>query len=81
MGCLKSKPAKEHVRDTYELYEIKDDRDITKPLNDPVFKNREWELENLVVEGGSTNGTVTVGSYKVLEFIGVTSRLKRFAGS
>ena len=54
---------------------------IKEVLNCEQFKNYTWEFENLVIEGAGTNGTVTVGSYKILETVGILSKMHQFIGS
>jgi predicted acylesterase/phospholipase RssA len=46
-----------------------------------IDRSHKWEFENLVIEGGSSNGTVAIGAYKVLERVKILNNIKRFAGS
>jgi predicted acylesterase/phospholipase RssA len=55
--------------------------DLNEPLNSPELKEHKWKFENLVIEGNSTNGTVTVGAYKVLHQLNIIKKIKKFAGS
>ena len=69
MGCFLNKPL------DYEELEG-DPEEILKSLD-----GKKWIFENIVIEGGSSNGTVAIGAYKALSETGVLSGLKNFAGS
>ena len=69
MGCGSSKDAE------YEEFN-EESEEIIENLS-----SQDWIFENIVVEGGSSNGTVFIGSYKALEETGVLNKLKNFAGT
>lgn len=80
MGCLFTK------RTIGEKYNIDpDDSSRCELCGGDVYiselYDRSWDFENLVIEGGSTNGTVTIGAYKILEKVGIIDKIIRFAGS
>jgi NTE family protein len=54
---------------------------LTKILRSQEFKNAKFPFKNIVIEGASSNGTVTIGAYKILEQTGILKQLKKFAGS
>jgi NTE family protein len=79
MGCCY---ARHIICDKFNLVDTEiTDRDVTRFIESKEVKNYIWPFKNIVVEGGSSNGTVTLGAYKVLEMIGITHQLTGYAGS
>lgn len=87
MGCIRSKYAKVSATSKNKINsEFQINKNMSTPLikailNCDVFKNYKWDFENLVIEGAGTNGTVTIGAYKILEITGILSNIKRYIGS
>lgn len=55
--------------------------DILSALNSKEMHEAKWPFKNIVIEGGSSNGTVTLGAYKILEILNITNQLVGYAGS
>ncbi|CAH1785298.1 unnamed protein product [Owenia fusiformis] len=45
------------------------------------LKQKNYDIENLILEGGGTKGLAYCGTMTVLEDLGITKNLKRFAGA
>jgi NTE family protein len=69
MGICKSKKNEEKIKV------------IFTPDTPKQLQEHKWDFNNIVIEGASTNGLVTVGAYKVLERAGVLKQLSQYAGS
>lgn len=96
MGCVKSKLSifrscvvskftkvtpNNNVREKFNVDKQMDSLVISQILTCAEFKEFNWGFENLVIEGAGTNGTVTIGAYKVLEKVGILPKIKRFVGT
>jgi NTE family protein len=78
MGCLCSS-----VRDKFDLHDPVNigDAKVGDFLRSKEVATARWPFKNIVIEGGSSNGTVTLGAYKILAETKILDSLTGFAGS
>lgn len=74
MGCLCSKKPK-------RIKETSTSEEIEEFLSSPKVRKYKWKFENLVIEGSASNGTVSIGAYRIMERLGVLDKIKRYVGS
>ncbi|XP_021371602.1 uncharacterized protein LOC110462095 [Mizuhopecten yessoensis] len=96
MGGNHSTLTREDTRLNFDsLLSEEDEKDIEKQIEQRTskcnkkcedmrfdfLKDRDYPFENLVFEGGGSKGSAHVGGVKVLEELGILSKVKRFAGT
>ena len=80
-SCNKTVISKHKIDETFHLKKTITPSLLNEILNCEEFKSHEWGFENLAIEGAGTNGTVTIGAYKILEQIGILRNIKKYIGS
>ena len=78
MGCKFAKNKPTRVANPPTM-----DNKLDNKLDNKVdlLKNNQWNFENIVFEGASTNGSAAIGAYKILDKVGIMKNIKKFSGT